>query len=545
MRKGLLYLITFLCCSLASYGQYSSTDTLFTINHKAYSSAAFEELFNSNKLRDSHNKPLSLGEALDLYIEFHLKATEAKSLQYDTIPEVTEEIESYHNQAYSEYLYPVTINNDLLTETFNRIRYFIKPRHILVKIEGRGTPKDTLKAYQEASFVYSQLKKGKKFSKLVSQYSDDLSARKNDGELGYITAFDMDYAFESTAYETSSGKYSKPVRSPYGYHIIQTIDKIKNPGKVKIRHLMLEFKKKNEKDKVKLKADSLFELLQNGANFSELIAKFSDDISSGKDNGILPWFGLFETHPAIEKAAFALKNKQEYSAPVKTEFGYHIIQLLDKKEYKSIDECKDELITLLKEDSRSRISESQLIQQLKEKYQFKENKELLSNFYSILDYAYAELWEALFSIDGKDYSQEKFAEFLSKQASKDIYENFKDYINRLYVNFSNTSILAYHKNKLAENKPELRALLNEYENGVLVYFITKKRIWDKTSNQKKIKEYYNTNWKKYGTKVEYDTVKNNVLTDYREQLEKNWSKELREKYTVTVNQSTLNKIANK
>ncbi|MDQ2177727.1 peptidylprolyl isomerase [Marinifilum sp. D714] len=542
MRKGLLYLITVLYCSLASYGQYNSTDTLFSIDDTAYPSGKFVELFESKKLRDQNNNPLSLKESLDLYIDFHLKVTEAKKYQFDTLPEVIQEIETYHNKAFNAYLYPVKINQNLLEETFERIQYFVKPRHILVKIEGRATPKDTLEAYQEAIRIYTLLNQGKKFSKLANQFSDDLSARKNNGEIGYITAFDMDYTFETAAYNTAKGEYSKPVRSPYGYHIVQTIDKIKNPGKVRIRHLMIEFKKKNEKGKIKTKADSIYQLLQSGADISALIQKYSDDASSVKNNGILPWFGLFETHPLIEKTAFELKKKGDFSQPIRTDFGYHIIQLLDKKEYNTLEQCKDDLITLLAEDSRSRISERKLIQNLKERYQFKENKQLLSNFYSILDYAYAELWETLFSIENNDYSQEKFAEFLSKQASKDIYENFEDYINRLYVNFSNTCILAYHKKKLVEKHPKLKTLLDEYENGVLVYFITKKTIWDNTTEKEKIKEYYNNNQHKYKTDVDYKSVKDIILEDYRAWLEEKWSKELRKKYSVEINHSALTNL---
>ncbi|MCY1634225.1 peptidylprolyl isomerase [Marinifilum sp. D737] len=542
MRKGLLYLITVLYCSLASYGQYNSTDTLFSINDTSYPSAPFLELYESNKLRDQHNNPLSLKESLDLYIDFHLKATEARNLQFDTLPEVIQEVETYHNQAFNAYLYPVKINQNLLEETFERIQYFVKPRHILIKIEGRATPKDTLEAYQEASRIYSLLKDGKKFSKLANQFSDDLSARKNNGELGYITAFDMDYAFETAAYNTSKDKYSKPIRSPYGYHIIQTIDRIKNPGKVKVRHLMLEFKKKNEKNKIKIKADSIYQLLQSGVDFPELVQKYSDDVSSIKNNGVLPWFGLFETHPTIERTAFNLKKTGDFSQPMRTEFGYHIIQLLDKKEYNNLEQCKGELIKLLEEDSRSRISESELIKQLKERYQFEENKNLLSNFYSILDYAYAELWETLFSIEDIDYSQEKFSEFLGKQASKDIYENFEDYINRLYVNFSNTCILAYHKNKLAERHQELKTLLDEYENGILVYFITKETIWNNISNKEKTKEYYINNQHKYKTKADYETVKDIVLEDYRAWLEEKWSEELRKKYSVKINHPALTNL---
>ncbi|WP_421918461.1 peptidylprolyl isomerase [Marinifilum sp.] len=544
MRKGLLYLITVLYCSLASYGQYNPSDTLFSINGKPYPSAPFAELFESNKLLDQHNQALPLAKALDLYIDFHLKALEAKNLRFDTIPKVIQEIKNYHNQAFFNYLYPFEISDQLITETFNRIQHFVKVRHILIKIEGRATPKDTLKAYNEANRIYALLKRGKKFSKLANMYSDDLSARKNNGELGYITVFDMEYALENAAYNTPVGEFSKPVRSQYGYHIVQTTEKIKNPGRIKIRHLMLEFKKKNEREVIKIKADSIYNLLQNGANFSELIHKYSDDVSSAKDGGILPWFGLFEIHPEIEKAAFLLKKTHDYSLPVKTEFGYHILQLLDRKEYNSYESCKNELLSLLEEDDRSRKSKRELIEELKLKYNYKENRKHLSNFYSILDYAYAELWEPLISIDGKNYSQEKFAEFLSKQESKDIYENFREYINRLYVDFTNRCILAYHKKKLVKENPELERLLNEYEKGVLVYYITKSAIWNKeVANDNNLRKFFDQNPEKYKNNLDFNKVRKRVLLDYREHLEMNWSKKLREKYSVTIKKATVNKIA--
>lgn len=535
MRKGLLYLITFLYCSFTLYGQYSSSDTLFTINNKAFPSEPFNELYKSAKLIDKNNNALNYTEALNLYIEFHLKATEAKKLNIDTLPQVIEEIEICKDHAFKNYLYPTKITDQLLAETFNRIQLYLNLSHILIKIEGRETPKDTLEAYNKAYQVYEQLQTGKKFSKLAIQYSDDLLVRKNNGELGYITVFDMDYQFESAAYNLPVGSFSKPVRSSFGYHIIYKNEEIKNPGKVKIRHLMLEFKEKQNNEKLKLKADSIYQLLKNGNNFTEIILKHSNDVNSLQDNGELPWFGLFETTPEIEKAAFELKNKGDYSKLIKTDFGYHIIQLLDKKEYHSLEECKDDLIGLLHGDTRSSISEAELIKQLKKEYHFTENKKLLSNFYSILDYAYAELWEALFTIDGKSYSQEEFAIFMAKQASKDIYENFEDYINRLYVDFSKDRILNHHKNQLIQSYPDLKSLLEECENNVLVYYITKEIIWNKISEDNlEVFEFYKQNKDKYGA-IEYDKIKDKVLNDYRSNLEYNWIIDLKSKYSVTIN----------
>jgi len=545
MRKGLLYLIILVGCSFLGNGQSVKTDTLFTLNNIPFPSKTFIKLYQNGKLLDEHHNILPFEEALNLYIEFQIKALEAHRLKIDTMPDVQRELESYKKQAYDSYLYPVNITSELLQETFNRIQHFVKARHILVKIEGHATPKDTLEAYNEAKNIYNSLKKGKGFNKLADQHSDDLSVRKNDGETGYFTVFDMDYPFESSVYNTPKGEFSKPVRTKYGYHIIQHLDKIENPGKIKIRHLMLEFSEKSNPIELKKKADSIYLQLLRGEDFIQLIQKYSDDITSKKNKGELPWFGLFETHRKIEKAAFQLKEKNEYSKPIKTEFGYHIIQLLKRKNYSSFEVCKEELSANLYNDNRSRISKYKLLEKLKKEYQFTEYKERLSNFHSILDYAYADLWQPLFSIDGIDYSQESFANFLSKQASKDIYENFKEYINRLYVSFTNNSILAHYKKRLQEENPELKSLLKEYEDGVLVYFITKYKIWDQsTKNKNDLILYFKHNSEKYGKNADLNKIKTKVLKDYRMELEKLWLNELKNKYSLSIKKSTFLKIAN-
>ncbi|MGQ1908339.1 peptidylprolyl isomerase [Marinifilum sp. RC60d5] len=544
MRKGLLYLFFLLCCSNSTFGQTSQADTLFTINDTPYSADTFINLYHNNKLRGKNKQALSVKDALQLYINFKIKVQAALNNKIDTIPEVSKEIENYRNIAYNSYLYPTNVSEQLLQETFERIKYFVKARHILVKIDGHATPNDTLKAYHKALNIYKSLRKGKRFSKLADQYSDDLSVKKNNGKTGYFTVFEMDYPFETATYKTATGKFSKPVRSKYGYHIIQNLDKVKNPGKVKVLHLMLEFKSYTSEKQAKEKADSLYLLLQKGADFKTLVAKYSDDTNSKKYGGELPWFGLYETHQKIEKAAFNLQRKNEISLPVKTEFGYHLLQLIDKKEYTNFNDCKKELTEQLYKEDRSKISHQQLLHKLKQQYNFKENINLLSNFYSILDYAYAELQEPLFYINDISYSQEAFADFLSQQASKDIYENFKEYINRLYLSFSNNSILAYHKNKLEKKYPELRSLLQEYKDGVLVYFITKYTIWDKPmKNEQDLRQYYQQNRIKYGVNTNFEKSKNQILSDFKKELEQNWLNELKEKYSISINESTFNKIA--
>jgi len=545
MRVVFLYLILMLTCSTASFGQVYPKDTLFTIESKVYSSESFLRLYKNKQFIWENKQSLPLKEALNQYINYQLKLTEAKHLQLDTLPAVKKEINKYQNLAFEPYLYPIHISEDKIVEAFRRIQSFLRIRHILIKVKRRSTPQDTLEAYHIAISIYKQLKNGKRFEKLAKQYSNDLSVRMNNGDIGYLTAFDMDYSFENAAYNLQVGEISKPVRTQFGYHIIQVLEKIPNPGQIKIERIILNYSRKtNNKHRLKLQhqADSIFNLLKNGADFKTIALQYSSKKNNSK---ALRWIGLFESSPEIENAAFQLKLNEEISSPIKTKNGFQILQLVDKRDYSDLEQCRPELIKKLIHDSRSKPSRSELISRLKKEYHYKENRNLLSNFYTILDYAYADLWEPIFTIDTIKYTQEDFANFLSQQASKDIYENFKEYINRLFVNFSNNSILAFYKNQIIKREPQLKILINEYKNGVLVYFINKQYIWNFSKNKKKeLQEFYLKHKNKYGEDVDFDQIKKQLTTDYNNSLELNWINSLKSKYLLKINLETMNKIAN-
>lgn len=89
-------------------------------------------------------------------------------------------------------------------------------------------------------------------------------------------------------------------------------------------------------------ANEVKKKLDGGAKFEDVAKEYSTDTASAQNGGDLGWFGAGKMDPEFEKAAYALK-KNEISAPVKTQFGYHIIQLTDKKEKKSYADMKEEI----------------------------------------------------------------------------------------------------------------------------------------------------------------------------------------------------------
>ncbi len=527
---------------MVSFGQSNPIDTLFSINNIPYSSQEFLEIYQESS--HTKQKQLSPTEALDLYILFQLKVQDAKQHRMDTLPIVKHDIEIGKEIAFNAFLYPSTISEEKIREAFERLQYFIRARQILVKTNKHANTEDTLVAYHEAQKIYKDLLKGKSFDKIARKQSDDPLVKEKHGELGYFTAFDMDYKFESASYALQVGEYSRPFRTQFGYHIIQILEKTPNPGKIKLQHILLSYQSNKEQKEAKEKIDSLYTLLINGADFSQLANKYSTYKHSAQNKEILPWIGLFETHPKIEQVAFKMTKIGEISKPIQTNLAYHILQLTAKKDYSSIDSCREEIEEMIANDSRSKQSPEELIAQIKKDYQFTENRALLSNFYSILDYAYADLLEPLFSLGGKDYSQEEFADYLSLQASKDIYENFIEYINRTYDKFTNNSILAFYKKQLLANNKELASLIQNYENRVLVFAITKQKVLiPATNNSEGLLEFYQSQKEKFKPDVSFESIKEELTAEYKAYLNDTWENELRTNNRIEISQSTVNKIA--
>src|SRR5262249_23216871 len=148
----------------------------------------------------------------------------------------------------------------------------------------------------------------------------------------YFTVFEMVYPFESAAYNTKVGDVSPIVRTRFGYHILKVYDRRDNKGEITAAHIMVKFPKNaSEQDKAnaKTKADELYAKLKAGQNFEDLARQFSDDKQTNDRGGMLQPFRSNErVHKDFQDAAFALKKDGDFSEPVKTPYGWHIIKRL-------------------------------------------------------------------------------------------------------------------------------------------------------------------------------------------------------------------------
>ena len=294
----------------------------------------------------------------------------------------------------------------------------------------------------------------------------------------------MVYDFESAAYGLNSGEISMPVLTKYGYHLIKINDRREALGKVKVAHIMFNTGAGASKEKLNEASDKINranELLANGEPFELVAEKFSEDRSTAVKGGVLPTFGVGKMVPKFEEVAFSLKNVGDISAPFSTKFGYHIIKLLEKQPISEFDIIKADLKRMIAKDSRSELSQKSLIKKLRGSYKVKNNVNAFASFRknAALKVANGEFKNnnvnnaSLFTIENNIITVNEFAKYIVKNQSKG------SDIDDLYVNFVDLSLLRYEESNLETKYPQYKALLKEYREGILLFDLTNKNVWQK------------------------------------------------------------------
>lgn len=208
--------------------------------------------------------------------------------------------------------------------------------HILISTTAGQATRDSLKAY--AQLLYDKAKAGEDFYLLAENYSDDPSA-KNRGDLGWFSRGEMVPEFEKVAFSLQPGQISNVVETQFGFHIIKVTDRKGN--RVRASHILVSFKPSSvDLKQAELSADSIYNLIIDGANFGELAAQFSDDEKSVNSEGDIGWFASDELFPEFRQVIANLQPG-EFSRPVLSRFGYHILKVLEKKTSRPLDFTED------------------------------------------------------------------------------------------------------------------------------------------------------------------------------------------------------------
>lgn len=474
------------------FGQNNEDPTLLTIDGKKVSKSEFEQIFWKNKKENSTNKK-ELDDYMILFKKFKLKVAAAEDLGLDTSKKFINELSGYRAQLERPYLVDTTLNEELLKEAYNRIKNERRASHILIEVKKGATPKDTLEAYNKIMKIRNEIINNKiKFEDAALKYSTDPSAKYNKGDLGFFSAFRMVYPFENEAFNTKIGEISMPFKTQFGYHIVKPTETRKGRGKIKVAHIMIRVKddaSEQEKENLKKKAEEIYAKINAGEDYAKLAKEYSEDRNSARKGGEIGWINTGETFAEFDNAAFALKENNAISKPIKSPVGWHIIKRLDYKPVGSFEEMRSELKHKIQRDVRSQKTREQFISNLKKEYGFIENRSLLNSFYPNNKQQKTSNSSILFSFANKSYTTDDFSNYLTKNKRNNSLTN--EEVDAIYNRYVSNEIIEYEKTQLERKHPDFKALLKEYRDGILLFDVTDKMVWSKAvKDTVGLKEFY-------------------------------------------------------
>jgi peptidyl-prolyl cis-trans isomerase SurA len=472
-----------------------------------------------------------------LFVGYKLKINKAYKLGLQNGSQYQNELKQYRTQLAKNYVTDSKVTNELVDEAYQRSLKEIKASHILIMVDENAAPADTLKAYHQIMDIRKKALAGEDFGALAAQYSQDPSAKENKGDLGYFTAFRMVYPFESAAYKTPVGKISDPVRTRFGYHLIKVTDERANRGEVEVAHIMIAADPKDgEQGRTEAKntINEIYTKLKQGENFETLAKQFSDDKSSAPKGGVLNRFGSGQLSAEnFENTAFSLKNPGDYSEPIETQFGWHIVKLIKKYPVRSLDESKAEIQNRVGKDERSRLIAESMNEKLRKKYKIKRDEKTYAAIKkAVTDKYYEGTWDVssdpktkakLLTIEDRAINGSDFMTYLKAQQKTGL--AIKP-IGRLtdvaYEQFLDQQLNAYYNDNLEKEFPEFSNVVDEYRDGLLLFDLMEKEIWEKSKTDTiGLQKYYEAHKNSYQWKNRVEaTVVSSTKMDVIKQAQK-------------------------
>ena len=451
MKKTFLSIVL-MGASLLGFAQEDKV--LMTINGEPIMASEFLYIYEKNNQETSLEKK-SMEEYLDLFINFKLKVTEAIAQGVDTTQEFKDELKGYRAQATPKYLQDNDAIDSLVLLSYNRMANIRKASHIAVQCPmdadsatlAAATAKINELRQRVTVGLPKEVKKGRKkitvqevedFAEVAMTYSDDPAAKQNKGELGWIQPFRYVYPLEDAVYNTPVGEITEVFRSPFGLHIA----KVEGERAFEEAHAAHIMKMTPSGDLQRLaaatfKMDSLYQLaIQDTVDFAALAQSNSEDRGSAMRGGDLGWFGRGAMVQPFEDITFGLQEG-EISKPFQTRFGIHISKLYGKRGIQPLDSMRSQLLRQVQRDQRMQIANESFIAKTRVEY-------------------------------------------------------------NLPADMSDADVKAYADARLEEKYPELRNLVREYHDGILLFDVSLREVWDKANKDHEgLTAFFKANKKQY------------------------------------------------
>lgn len=490
---------------LSAVSAKNNDPIVMTIGGKDIHQSEFEYLYTKNNLQQL--APQTIDEYVDMFVVYKLKVAEAEAAGLHLTDDFRKEFEGYCVELSKPYLTDSLTNERLIKEAYARMRTSRLVSHIMLPLGSTFDERE--KNRQRLDSIRNAIVNGgADFGEMAVRFSADRSAVQNKGSMGYINANRLPYPFEYAAYTTPVGQISAVIDdAPYGFHIIKVEDERPNPGRVEARHILklTAGLSPEEAEKKKAAIDSIYTLLQNGGDFDAIARAESEDPGSAANGGRLGTFGPGEMVKEFEETSFGLKEG-EISKPFKTSYGYHIVQTLAHHGIGTLEEELPTIKAVINRDMRSTMAEKERIGQYKQSFGVKVDSAaifgLKNRMASAKDVKGAfdialSANDTIATLNGKTISAAQISASIPENVRNGANDAFTVFYNGIN-NYINEATANAAREQLLNDNAEYRNLINEYRDGILLFEISNRNIWDRSSTDTDgLKEFFAKNRAKY------------------------------------------------
>ncbi len=491
----------------------ASNPILATIGDEKITLRSFEDNFVKNNGGWDTSAATSFEDRqkfLDLLVQFKLKVKEARAQGLEKDSAIVSEMDSYNTSVAQSYMIEKEVVEPGVQKFYDRKKEEIRASHILFRLQRNATPEDTLMAYIRAVNAIDQIPYTP-FDSLASRYSEDPSVKSNHGDLGFFTSDRMVPEFGDACFLLKPGEYTKrPLRTQYGYHVIKVTARRQNPGSVRISHILLRFNESSsDTAAVRDTVWMLYKRLRSGAPFKEVMQKYSQDPQSVANNGDIGFYERDRIPPAVADVFYQLQI-DSISEPMRFNYGYHIFKLTEKKALPSFVEMQKDLKNQYQQ-VRYQYDYKNYVEKLKAQYRVLIDSTVVNMLISKIDTtktAGNENWKDTLSTEilqttlihciGRPFKVKDFADKVITTNEYKSYRLTPANVWLLVTKFVDVVALEQHARHAAERHPVLAQLLQEYEEGTLLYRIEQDEVWKKVMvNDSLLREYYNAHMENY------------------------------------------------
>lgn len=498
MRKPLALLVLMLVvCNMAQ------SQTLFTYGNRSVTKEEFLKAFNKNPSLEPDRKK-ALREYLQLYINFKLKVQAAYDNNLQNDPNYQYETANFKKQLATNFINDEANIKALVDEAFRRSQKDIHLQQVFIEVPAG---KDTADAYARIQKAYFDLRAGKSFNEVA------LLVNPAAKDLGYITVFSLPYTYENIVYSLKPGSYAAPVHSSAGYHIFYNAAERQALGRRKAAQILFAVApgaSAADKQVIKSKADSVRKvLIKDPGEWNAMVQAFSNDVTTADKDGVMKEFGIGEFNPEFEAAAYALKKSGEISLPVETNYGYHIIRLIE-----IIAVPKNMEDPVIAAGFREKVEKDD---RLTEARKLLVNKWMKLANYKAVPFDAQELWAytdsffaggdtkkikkigdstVIFTFAKQKITASDFAKYNRAVKAFPMYQSmaYPD-IMKEYIKAATSD---YYQAHLEDYNTDFKAQLREYNDANLLFAIMDKEVWNKAINDEQgLRETYERNRHKY------------------------------------------------